>query len=118
LWDVTERVRLESVAEAVTTMNNIGYIFAGISHEIGNPINATKMTLSVLKKKIDTFSKEMVLQYIERVLGEMSRVEYLLGTLKSFNMYETPELKNVEMKPFMDKFHSLLAHDSKKRHHH
>lgn len=45
----------------------------------------------------------------------MSKVEYLLGTLKSFNMYETPELQNVEVKPFMDKFLSLLADDFKNK---
>ncbi|MDH4232873.1 MAG: PAS domain S-box protein, partial [Nitrospirota bacterium] len=38
--DVTEKNRLEAIAEAVNTMNNIGYIFTGIRHEIGNPINS------------------------------------------------------------------------------
>lgn len=114
-WDITERIRLESIAEAVTTMNNIGYIFAGIRHEIGNPINSAKMTLSVLQKKIDTYSKEAIQEYLERALGEISSVEYLLKTLKSFNMYETPQVQNVEMKPFMDKFLSLLSDDFMKR---
>ena len=115
LWDVTERVRLEAVAEAATTMNNIGYIFAGIRHEIGNPINSAKITLSVLQKKIDTYSKETIEEYLERALGEISSVEYLLKTLKSFNMYETPELQNVELKSFMDKFLSLLTDDFGKK---
>lgn len=115
LWDVTERARLESVAEAVTTMNNIGFIFAGIRHEIGNPINSTKMTLNVLRKKIDTYSKEMIEEYINRALGEISRVEYLLGTLKNFNMYEITEVQNVEMKTFMDKFLSLLTDDFREK---
>jgi PAS domain S-box-containing protein len=115
LWDVTERVRLEAVAEAANTMNNIGYIFAGIRHEIGNPINSAKITLSVLQKKIDTYSKETIEEYLERALGEISSVEYLLKTLKSFNMYETPELQNVEMKSFMDKFLSLLTDDFGKK---
>jgi PAS domain S-box-containing protein len=115
LWDVTERVRLESIAEAATMMNNIGYIFAGVGHEIGNPINSAKMTLSVLKKRIDTYSKETVGEYLDRALGQIVRVEYLLSTLKSFNMYETPRLQHVEVKPFMDKFLSLLANDFEKK---
>ena len=115
LWDVTERVRLEAVAEAVTTMNNIGSIFAGIRHEIGNPINSAKMTLSVLKSKISTYSREVIEEYIERALGEISGVEYLLKTLKSFNMYETLGPQNVELKPFMDKFLSFLADDLGKK---
>lgn len=114
-WDVTERVRLEAVAAAVTTMNNIGYVFEGLRHEIGNPIASTKLSLSVLKKRIDTLSKEAIEEYVERVSGEIGKVEYLLNTLKSFNMYETPQLQNVALKPFMDKFLSLLAVDFEKR---
>ncbi len=114
-WDVTERVMLEAVAEAVTTMNNIGYIFAGIRHEIGNPINSAKVALSVLRKKLDIYSKEKIEEYLERALGAISSVEYLLKTLKSFNMYETPVLQNVKIKPFMDKFLSLLSDDFTKK---
>jgi len=113
-WDITEKIRLESIAEAKVMTNNIGYIFAGIGHEIGNPINSAKMTLRILQKKIDTIetlSKETIEDYLERTLGEIAKVEYLLRTLKSFNMYETLELQNVEMRSFMDKFLSLLALD-------
>jgi len=56
--DISERKRLESVAEATNLMDNIGYVFSGIRHEIGNPINSLKMTLSVLDKNMDTFEKK------------------------------------------------------------
>ena len=46
--DITEKKRLESIAEAANLMDNVGYIFSGIRHEIGNPINSVKMALSVL----------------------------------------------------------------------
>lgn len=108
-WDVTERVRLEAVAEAVTTMNNIGYIFEGVRHEIGNPIASAKISLNVLKERIDDFSQETVKEYIERVLGEIAEVQYLLNTLKSFNMYEALELQNVKIGSFMEKFLHLLT---------
>lgn len=71
LSDITERVRLEAIVEAVTMMNNIGYIFAGVGHEIGNPINSAKMTLSVLKKRINTYSKETIEEYLERLGGDV-----------------------------------------------
>jgi len=109
--DITERLRLESIAEAVNTMNNIGYVFAGIRHEIGNPINSIKMTLGVLKRNFDKYNKEDILEYIERALSESSRVEYLLKTLRNFNMYETPELQNIDLKSFFDKFDNLVKAD-------
>lgn len=110
--DVTDKLRLESIAEAVNTMNNIGYVFSGIRHEIGNPVNSIKMTLNVLKKNIDKFGKENILEYIDRALSESSRIEYLLKSLRNFNMFERPEMQDVEIGRFMYNFYALILGDS------
>ncbi|HTG00605.1 MAG TPA: PAS domain S-box protein [Nitrospirota bacterium] len=109
--DVTERLRLESIAESVNTMNNIGYVFAGVRHEIGNPINSAKMSLSVLHHKLDTASKETIRDYVDRALGEIGRVEHLLKNLKNYNLYEKPELELVDLAGFFDKFFKLVSSD-------
>jgi PAS domain S-box-containing protein len=114
VWDVTEKIRLESIAEAANIMTNIGYIFAGIRHEIGNPINCIKITLSVLKKKMDTFPVATIHEYIDRAMTELFRMEYLLKTLKNFNMYENPDLQNMPMKSFLERFLALAANDFEK----
>ena len=54
--DVTEKVRLESIAQAVDTMNNIGYIFSGVRHEIGNPVTTISMSLGLLLKKMGNWT--------------------------------------------------------------
>lgn len=115
IWDITERVRLESIAEAVNTMENIGYVFSGIRHEIGNPINSLKITLSVLKSKADEYSKEMCMQYIDRAMGEIARIEYLLRALKTFNLYEVPEIQDINMCELLDKFLALVSGDCRKK---
>ncbi len=111
--DVTEKLRLESIAEAVNTMNSIGYVFSGVRHEIGNPINSAKMSLHVLQHKLDSASKEAIRNYVERALGEISRVEQLLKNLKNYNLYETPELENLNLTAFLDKFLQLVSADFK-----
>ncbi len=113
--DVTERVRLESIAEAVNTMNNIGYTFSGIRHEIGNPVNSIKTTLSVLKANLDKFSGETVKVYIDRTLTEIARVEYLLKVLKNFNMFESLRLEDVDIESFISMFLSLVMDDFVKK---
>ena len=113
--DVTEKLRLESIAEAVNTMNSVGYIFSGIRHEIGNPVNSLKMTLSVLRNRLEGSSRHVISEYIERAMNEISRLEYILKALKSFNMYETPELKKIDMASFFDNFYSLVADDFGKK---
>ncbi len=85
-------------------MKSLKYIFSGIRHEIGNPINSIKMTVSVLKENIDRFPKEKVMEYINRVLTETDRVEYLLKSLKNFSTFENLFLTDVELPEFMKKF--------------
>jgi PAS domain S-box-containing protein len=109
--DITEKKRLESVAEAANLMENLGYIFAGIRHEIGNPINSIKMALSVLSLHLDRYPPETIRQFLDRAMGEVSRVEYLLKALKNFSMYETAEVEPVAMEPFMRRFLALVEED-------
>jgi PAS domain S-box-containing protein len=113
--DVSDKVRLESIAESVNTMNNIGYIFSGVRHEIGNPINSAKMILSVLQYKLEKASKEAIKENIDRTLVEIGRVEHLLRNLKNFNLYEKPELQNLNLAQFMKEFTKLIAEDFEKK---
>ncbi len=115
IMDITEKVRLQSIAAAVESMNNIGYVFSGIRHEVGNPINSAKTTLSVLKKNINNFSRERVLEYIERAQTEISRIEYLLHSLKNFNMYESPNPKMIDLPLFVEDFIALVKKDLGKK---
>jgi signal transduction histidine kinase len=112
--DITENARLQSIAEAVNAMENITYIFSGIRHELGNPINSIKMTLSVLKNNLGKYSQDTIQEYVDRTLAEIMRVEYLLKSLKSFSMFENPTIQDVDLPEFMELFQSLVAGDLEK----
>jgi PAS domain S-box-containing protein len=113
--DITEQLRLESIAESVNTMENIGYVFAGIRHEIGNPINSAKSILSVLSLKHDSLSQEKRLEYIKHALNEISRIERILGHLRSFNMYETPNMQTIDGGKFLREFGQLIFRDMQEK---
>jgi len=113
--DITEKIRLENIAESVQLMSNIGYIFSGIRHEIGNPINSIKMTMSVLKNNIGSYSQDKILEYADRVLNEIHRVEYLLTSLRNFNMHENLVLKALSLRLFLDRLQSLVDEDFRRR---
>lgn len=113
--DVTEKLWLESIAQSIDTMNSIGYIFAGVRHEIGNPVNAVNMILEVLKSKLPRLEKPSIEGYIDRALKELSRVEYLLRMLKNYNMYEKPQLQDIVLADFMDRFLSVVREDFKRK---
>ena len=119
LWifilDITERTRLKFIAETVNTMDNIGYIFSGIRHELGNPLNSLKMTMSVVKNRIEDFSNKKILEYINLASNEINRIEFLLKSLKHFNMFESLELKNLDIRLYLKKFISLVRKDVEKK---
>jgi len=118
LWiyvsDVTEKVRLDSIAEAVNTMNNLGFIFSGIRHELGNPINSIKTTVTVFRNNINSCSRETAIEYIDRVLEDINRVEGLLTGLRNFSMYETPALKDMHIPSFMNSLVTMAERDFQK----
>ncbi|MGC1454973.1 MAG: PAS domain S-box protein [Nitrospirota bacterium] len=109
--DITERLRLESIAESVNTMDNIGYIFSGVRHEIGNPINSVNMILGILSSKLPNLSQDAIRDYLDRIVGQIGRVEFLLRSLKSFNMYETQEPQQLRVASFMEQFLPLVKDD-------
>lgn len=115
LWiyvsDITEKMRLNAIAEAVNTMNNLGYIFSGIRHELGNPINSIKTSITVCKKNLQAYTKDTIGEFIDRVLSDITRVEELLKDLKNFSMYENPECTEVNIASFMDNLLSIVNRD-------
>jgi PAS domain S-box-containing protein len=113
--DTTEKRRLESIAEAVNMMENVGFIFSGIRHELGNPINSVKTALSVLQKNLNVWEKQQTVTYIERCLMEIGRVEYLLRALKTFSMHENPRMQPLPILAFMQNFISLIEGDYVRR---
>ncbi|MEJ2153814.1 MAG: PAS domain S-box protein [Desulfobacteraceae bacterium] len=109
--DITEKKRLEAIAEAANLMDNLGYIFSGIRHEIGNPINSVKMALSVLSMNMDTYPRLKIREFVDRSQAEILRVEYLLKALRNFSMFESPQVEPVAMARFMEDFLSLVETD-------
>ncbi|MBI4821658.1 MAG: HAMP domain-containing histidine kinase [Deltaproteobacteria bacterium] len=113
--DVTERTRLEAVAEAVETTNNIGYIFSAVRHELGNPINSIKVALGVLDANVNDFSRDAIAEYVQRMSTEVGRIEHLLRSLRSFSAFERPEVAPVHLPQFLAGFLGLVGPELSKR---
>ncbi len=113
--DITERKRLESVAQAASLMDNLGYVFSGVRHEIGNPINTLKITLAVLRKNFENFSVEKTKNFLDQAAAEIGKMEFLLKSLKNFNMYEHLELEKIEVSAFFEKFLALVEEDFRRK---
>jgi signal transduction histidine kinase len=73
------------------------------------------MTMSVLKNNIRRYSQDKILEYADRVLNEIHRVEYLLTSLKNFNMYENLVLKALSLRLFLERLQALINEDFRGR---
>ncbi len=115
IQDITDQLRLEAIDEASEMMHNIGFLFSGIRHEIGNPINSIKMALTVLRKNVNRFPVEEVEKYFDRIFGEVAKMEVLLKSLKTFNLFEKPRPTAVDLQAFFDEFIRLFSMDARKK---
>lgn len=111
LSDITERKRMESVIEAANLTENLGYVFSGIRHEIGNPVNSIKMALSVLQRNLSDYDHKTIAEFLDRSLAEISRIEYLLKALKNYSLFESPVVQNIPVSAFLRDFVALIRND-------
>ena len=114
LRNLTEKARLEAIAQAVNTMDNTRMIFSGIRHEIGNPLNSIKVTMAVLRDNLDHFPPERIEEYIERSLVEVSRIEFLLRSLRNFSMFENLDSSEQDLNILVNEFALLAQRDLEK----
>ena len=112
--DITERKRLESIAQAASLMDSLGYVFSGIRHEIGNPVNTVKLILSAMKAKLRPEETERG-KGLDAALEQLSKVEFLLKSLRNFNMFEEVRATRIRATSFMERFTSLLGRDFQAR---
>lgn len=109
--DVTEQRRAERMSAALSFSDNLGFIFAGIRHELGNPINSLKSALTVLRPNLAKFGPEKVDFYLTRALEEVERVEYLLGALRTYGSLTVPGVEVVSLDQWVPRFVDLVARD-------
>ena len=111
ITDITERRQMEAVIEAANLTKNLGYVFSGIRHEIGNPVNSIKMALSVLQRNLPEYDRETIALFLDRSLQEVSRLEYLLKALKNYSLFERPVMQELSVTEFIGNFVGLIRDD-------
>jgi len=106
--DVTERHRLEAIAESHNFHDNLGMVFSGIRHELGNPVNSLKSALRVVRDSLPEMEPERLSGYLRRIDQEVGRIEYLLRSMRSYNMFQRPTLENLDAHTFLHRLVALL----------
>jgi PAS domain S-box-containing protein len=113
--DVTEQRRLEHIAAASVVADSVGYFFAGIRHELGNPVNSLKAALMLLVDPLVHLTDDRRQDYLRRALAEVSRMEGLLEQLRTFNTNETVRPERIGVRAFLERFARIAGEDCARR---
>lgn len=109
--DVTEYRRLEHIAAASEIAESVGQVFAGIRHELGNPLNSLKAALTLLTDPTLDLPLDRRAQFLTRALGEIRRMETLLEHLRTFNRAESVSLDRLDVRPFLQRLVRIAAEE-------
>ncbi len=106
--DVTENRRMDRLATSVSLMESLGYIFSGIRHELGNPVNTIKTTAGLIHDNIDRLTRLEIKEYSGWLVAETKRLEYLLQSLRSYSLFDKPAITTVDLSDFIAHFLRLV----------
>ena len=106
--DITELRRLESIAATADLMENIGLIFSGIRHEIGNPLNTIINTARIIDSDLESISRDRLKKYISWILEESGRIEYLLKSMKNYSIFDKVHNNMLDLVAFIKKFLPII----------
>jgi signal transduction histidine kinase len=81
--DLTERVNMREQVARMDRLASLGRMSAGIAHEIRNPLTGVSLLLDELHDRL--LGQERDQNLIRRALGEIERLEGLVGELLRFS---------------------------------
>ncbi|MEM8964633.1 MAG: HAMP domain-containing sensor histidine kinase, partial [Acidobacteriota bacterium] len=111
--DVTEQKRLEHIAVSLNMSDHLGMVFAGLRHELGNPVNSLKSAITVLRS--GTLDEQRRDHYLDQMLGQIDRMEYLLEGLRSFSLFDRITIEAVDIGALFGRIDSLSRRDLEAR---
>jgi len=111
--DVTERARLEGIAASVNLNDKLGMAFAGLRHELGNPVNSLKSALTVVRS--GSISEQRQRRYLDAMAAQVERIEYLLDNLRTFGVFDRMRLDDLDLGRLVARVADLVRQDLEER---
>jgi signal transduction histidine kinase len=114
--EISEKTYTQKIAENTKLFDMLDYTFFNLTHELGNPVNSIKMTLEVLINNFDKYSEVTRREYLDNLHGEVNRLEELLKSIKSVNMYENLTIRVTDIRALLENLLQLLDHEIASKH--
>lgn len=108
-WNRQLEVRVQEKSEALQKVQadnvqaeklaSLGYLSAGVAHEIRNPLNSITLFVQLIKSGIDD---PELLEYVDKILKEVDRIDTIVRKLLDASKRPRFELKEVRIDQLID----------------
>lgn len=89
-------------------------ILSTLRHQLGNSVNALKVTLDVLHENFDLFNDEKKREYVERAKEVLARQQAMVDAMRSYSSVNVKDQKPIEFLPFWEQFLATLRQRTEK----
>ena len=106
-----------SLDKSLTTDTPVPFledILSTLRHQLGNSVNALKVTLDVLHENFDLFNDEKKREYLERAQEVLARQQAMVDAMRSYSSVNVNDQKPIEFLSFWEQFLSTLRQRTEK----
>ncbi len=106
-----------SIDKALHTESPVPFveeILSTLRHQLGNSVNALKVTLDVLHENFDLFDDEKKREYVERAKEVLARQQAMVDAMKSYSSVNVNDQRPIEFLPFLEQFLATLRQRTEK----
>jgi signal transduction histidine kinase len=107
------RRNLEAALRRADRLGAIGRMAANIAHEIRNPLNGIRLTMQMLKQKLG--ENEIRATDLDLVIGEVDRLDALLGDLLAFREARKSRIEDQKLLPIIERCVELMEPQARER---
>jgi two-component system sensor histidine kinase AtoS len=104
--DLTERKRAEEAMQKTERIRVAGELATGLAHEIKNPLAGIKVSMQALSEENSLSDEDR--DVLNRVIGEINRIEFLMKGLLNFARPPKPQLASTDVNAVLDTVASLV----------
>jgi two-component system, NtrC family, C4-dicarboxylate transport sensor histidine kinase DctB len=89
-------------------------ILSTLRHQLGNSVNALKVTLDVLHENFDLFNDDKKREYLERAQEVLARQQTMVDAMRSYSSVNVNDQKPIEFLSFWEQFLATLRQRTEK----
>jgi signal transduction histidine kinase len=91
----------------------LGKVVSGVAHEIRNPLNSLRLTLELLERRTRRGAARS--DEIHEAIGEVDRLDQILGRLLAFGRPALDERRRQEVRPLVDRAVRLVQEQARSK---